>query len=37
VQITQVHLRQNLSSEQLDDLTQKRFEKFMSKLKEDKK
>jgi len=37
VQITKVHLRQNLSPDKIDDLTKKRFDKFMSKLKEEKK
>jgi hypothetical protein len=36
VQITKVYLQQNLNKDQMDDLIQKRFEKFMSKLQQDK-
>jgi hypothetical protein len=37
VQITKVYLSQNLDDDQLDDLVQKRFDKFMTKLSQDKK
>lgn len=37
VQITKVYLQQNLNKDQMDELTQRRYEKFMSKLQQDKK
>ena len=37
MQITKVHLRQNLSPDQIDELTKKRFDKFISKLMLEKK
>lgn len=36
IQITKVFLSQNLDDKQIDELTQKRFDKFMSKLSIDK-
>lgn len=37
IQISKVYLQQNLSNDQLDDLTERRHEKFLSKLQQDKK
>ncbi len=36
IQITKIYLQQNLNKDQMDDLIQKRYEKFMSKLQQDK-
>ncbi|MCX6823568.1 MAG: hypothetical protein NT085_00365 [candidate division SR1 bacterium] len=37
VQITKIFVSQNLDDDQLDELVQKRYEKFLSKLAQDKK